>query len=255
MNPSVERVDILDSVSVGTYPSRLRLPVHAHRAAYLCFVREGGFTERQGRAVETYDRSACVFRPVDDEHANEFGDAGAVCVNIDFSERLLDRLHEAGLGQRRFAVRSPFVQQLRARLFDELAAADELSGLVVESLAAEILVFATRRERVRRSRWVEKAQRMIDDRFAHPLSLGAVAAAVGVHPVHLARQFRASHGCTVGDYIRQVRVAFARRQLAATDVPIAEVAVAAGFADQSQLTRTFRRLTGHTPAAWRAALR
>jgi AraC family transcriptional regulator len=255
MSVSIQRVAILESVTRSTYPPRLRLPSHAHRSAYLCFVARGGFTERQGGSVETYDRSACVFRPADDEHTNEFFDAGAVCVNVDIGPALLDRLREAGAGHRRFALRSPFVQQLRRRLLDELTAADELSGMVVESLAAELMVFASRREKVRRPRWVETAQRMIDENFAGPLSLGAVAAAVGVHPVHLARQFRASNGCSVGEYIREARVASARRQLLSTDAPIAEIALAAGFSDQSQLTRTFRRLTGRTPAAYRAARR
>ena len=46
------RVELLDSVVETTYPPRLRLRRHAHSSAYLCFVREGGFTERQGRRVE-----------------------------------------------------------------------------------------------------------------------------------------------------------------------------------------------------------
>lgn len=255
--PALQRVAILDSVSESTYPPGLRLPRHVHRSAYLCFVTKGGFTERHGRSVETYDRSACVFRPPNDEHANEFPEAGAVCVNVDIDDTLLDRVREAGLGDVRFAMRSPFVQQLRGRLYDELVAPDDLSALVVESLATEILVFAARRQNVSpiRPHWVKKAQRMIDAEFAEPLSLARIARAVGVHPVHLSRQFRAVQGCTVGDYIRQVRVTFARQQLAVTDMPVAHIALAAGFSDQSQLTRTFRRLTGRTPAAYRAARR
>jgi len=255
--PAFQRVAILDSVTESTYPARFRLSRHVHRSAYLCFVRKGGFTEQHGRCVETYDRSACVFRPPNDEHANEFPDAGAVCVNVDIGDSLLDRLRELGLGDRRFAVQSPFIQQLRGRLEYELAAPDDLSGMIVESLVTEIMVFASRRRKdshVRRH-WVEKAQRMIEADFTEPLSLARIARAVGVHPVHLSRQFRASHGCTVGDSIRQVRVAFAREQLTATDAPIAHIALTAGFSDQSQLTRTFRRVTGTTPAAYRAERR
>lgn len=255
--PFLRRVAIFDSVSESTYPAGFRLPRHLHRSAYLCFVRSGGFSEQHGRNVETYDRSACVFRPPNDEHANEFADAGAVCVNVDINDSLLNRLREIGAGDGRFTLRSPFIQQLRGRLYDELAAPDELSVMVVESLATEIMAFASRRQKDSRGRWrwVEKAQQMIDADFAEPLSLARIARTVGVHPVHLSRQFRAAHGCTVGDYIRQVRVSFARRQLTATEAPIAHIALAAGFSDQSQLTRTFRRVTGKTPAAYRAGRR
>jgi AraC-like DNA-binding protein len=47
----------------------------------------------------------------------------------------------------------------------------------------------------------------------------------------------------------------AARRLADTDQPLAEIALACGFCDQSHLTRTFRRRTGLTPGAWRRAAR
>jgi len=43
----------------------------------------------------------------------------------------------------------------------------------------------------------------------------------------------------------------AMRQLRDTDVPIAEIALRAGFADQSHFTNLFRRITGCTPRAYR----
>ena len=251
----MDRVQLLDFVYETAYPPRMRLPEHAHHSAYLCFVKEGSFSERHGHRVETYDRSWSMFRPSNDEHANEFHDAGAVCVNVDLGMEWLDRFRELGLAGRRFGVQSPFVAQLSGRLYDELRAPDSVSGVVVESLVAEILVFALRTRDRHRTGWMEKAQRMIHSEFTSPLSLGAIAAAVGIHPVHLARQFRAVHGCTVGDYIREVRIAFARRQLATTDAPIAKIALDSGFFDQSQLTKAFKRVTGRTPAAYRAGRR
>ena len=248
------RVELLDSVIETTYPPRMRLRQHVHPSAYLCFVKDGGFTERQGRRVEAYDRTWCVFRPPNDEHENEFDEAGAVCLNINIGDSWLHRFRELGLTDRRLSVRSPFVAQLSGRIDDELRATDSASQVVVEALAAEVLVFASRRHDrsgVRPSRWLEKARELIDCDFASPLSLAGIASAVEIHPVHLARQFRAVHGCTVGDYIREVRVAFARRQLTTTDAPIAEIALSSGFFDQSQLTRAFKRATGRTPAAYR----
>jgi AraC family transcriptional regulator len=246
---SARRVELLDSVVETTYPPRMRLRRHAHASAYLCFVRDGAFTERQGRRVERYDRTWCVFRPANDEHANEFGESGAVCVNINIGDSWVHRLRE------RLGVQSAFVARIRERVDDELRWTDSASEVVIESLAAEMLVFAARRHEranVGRSRWLERAQQMIDGEFASQLSLARIASAVDIHPVHLARQFRAAHGMTVGDYIREVRVAFARRQLTTTDVPIAEIALSSGFFDQSQLTRAFKRVTGRTPAAYRA---
>ena len=86
-------------------------------------------------------------------------------------------------------------------------------------------------------------------------SLSEVAVAVGVHPATLARGFRKAYGCSVGAYLRRLRVARAARQLADTDAPLAEIALSAGFSDQSHFSNVFRRETGLSPSAFRRAVR
>ena len=252
----LRRVDLPASALTSTaYAPHLRLAPHRHTAAFLVFVRNGGFLEEHSRGMERCDRSSWIYRPALDEHANAFDDDGAVLTAIDLSPPWLSRLHDAGLAGERLRVRSPLVQQLGDRLDAELSDPDSMTEMIIESLVTEVIVFASRlarRSDGRRSRWPERARRLIEQEFASPLSLAGIAAEVGVHPVHLARQFRASHGCTVGEYIRRMRVDFARRQLMMTNKPVADIAVAAGFFDQSQLTKTFKRVTGKTPAAYRA---
>jgi AraC family transcriptional regulator len=67
--------------------------------------------------------------------------------------------------------------------------------------------------------------------------------------------FRQEYGCTLGDYLRNLRIGFASRRLATSSAPLAEIALAAGFADQSHFTKAFRRATGMTPVAWRRHFR
>jgi AraC family transcriptional regulator len=251
----LRRVDLPASVLTSTaYAPGLHLPQHAHTSAFVLFVRDGGFVEQHGRRSERYDRLTCIYRPQLDEHANEFDGRGAILTAIDVSAAWIDRLREAGFSGERFSVRSPFVLQFGDRLDAELSSPDGMSEMMVEALAIEVIAFASRK-RPHKGPWAERARRLIEHDFASSLSLSGIASAVGVHPVHLARQFRASEGCTVGEYVRRVRVSFARHQLATSDRPIAEIALAAGFSDQSQLTKSFKRVTGQTPAAYRARQR
>ena len=85
--------------------------------------------------------------------------------------------------------------------------------------------------------------------------LATVADAVGVHPAHLARTFRRRLGVTPGEYLRRLRLERAIALLASSDEPIADVAVGAGFYDQSHLTNALRNVTGLTPAELRRARR
>jgi AraC-like DNA-binding protein len=90
---------------------------------------------------------------------------------------------------------------------------------------------------------------LLHDGFADDLSADDLAGAVGLSRFQLYRQFRERYGVAPSAYLRQVRLREARRRLAA-GATIAEVAFATGFADQSHLTRWFRRTYGITPRVY-----
>ena len=83
-------------------------------------------------------------------------------------------------------------------------------------------------------------------------SLEALARDLGVHPSHLLRVFRREYGLPPHRYLVGRRLDRARRLLL-DGMPIAEVAVTAGFHDQAHLTRHFRALLGTTPGRFRMA--
>jgi AraC-like DNA-binding protein len=78
-----------------------------------------------------------------------------------------------------------------------------------------------------------------------------MALAAGCSVATLERRMRGVYGLSPQQYVTRLRVDAAAHLLAATDVPIAEVAHRSGFTDQALLTRTFGRLTGETPAQFR----
>ena len=99
--------------------------------------------------------------------------------------------------------------------------------------------------------WLLLAQEFVHARFREGVSLSGVAASVGVAPSHLAREFRAHFGTTVGEYARHLRVEWVAEQLDQTTTSLSEIGIAGGFSDQSHLTREFRRRLGVTPAEWK----
>ena len=103
--------------------------------------------------------------------------------------------------------------------------------------------------------WLQRVLEVVHARSGETLSLGELAQVAGVHPVYLARAFRAHLGTTLGAYLRKLRVDRAAEQLTATELSIAEIALDAGFADQSHLTRVFRAAVGATPAQYRERFR
>jgi AraC family transcriptional regulator len=103
------------------------------------------------------------------------------------------------------------------------------------------------------SRAAADAVRFIQANYSRNLSLQDMADSVHLSPFHLARVFKQALGVSPHQYLIQVRVNSARALLAAGsgERSLAEVANAVGFADQSHLTRHFKRLLGVTPGQLR----
>jgi AraC family transcriptional regulator len=79
------------------------------------------------------------------------------------------------------------------------------------------------------------------------LHLADLAMVAGVSATRLKTIFRNSTGAPVHQYVLRRRIEYARALIATTKMPASEVAVAAGFAHQSHMASTMRRILGHTP--------
>ncbi|CAH2933601.1 MAG: Transcriptional regulator, AraC family [uncultured Paraburkholderia sp.] len=101
---------------------------------------------------------------------------------------------------------------------------------------------------------IARAKARIDDDPSAPLTLADLADEAGISRFQLLRSFAHETGLPPHAYRMQRRVVLAR-QLIARGVSLADAAAAAGFADQSHMTRAFVRLLGVTPANYAAATR
>ncbi|MGP3973516.1 AraC family transcriptional regulator [Streptomyces sp. 8N114] len=90
---------------------------------------------------------------------------------------------------------------------------------------------------------------LLDERFREGTTLEETARVLHAHPAHLVRAFSAAFGMAPHQYVTSRRVDLARRLLL-DGWPPGEVATAAGFYDQSHLTRHFKRVLGIAPGRY-----
>ncbi len=143
---------------------------------------------------------------------------------------------------------------MAARIARELTARDSISGFAIEGLAHTLLAEADPTPASWSGgppRWLPAALEFIRAHFRGRFDHEALARVAGVHATHLARAFHAHMGCTVTDFVHRLRIEWAREQVQRNDLPLADVALDAGFADQAHFTRVFRRKTGSTPSEYR----
>ncbi len=154
----------------------------------------------------------------------------------------------------------PAISAIASALLREVVSGDTGGRVLAESLASVLAVHLIRNYAGRPARSadalpavptraVSEAVRFISENYARDLSLADIGEAARLSPFHLTRVFKKAMGMSPHQYLVQVRVNSARALLrsGAGRQSLAEVAAAVGFADQSHLTRQFKRVFGLTP--------
>lgn len=97
--------------------------------------------------------------------------------------------------------------------------------------------------------YVRRLRDYLEQHSSENITLDRLAQLVHLSPYHLIRSFRRATGLPPHAYMLQLRVAAAKQALR-QGMPIADVAAHVGFADQSHLTRQFKRIVGATPGQY-----
>jgi AraC family transcriptional regulator len=244
------------TLSENLYPQRLVLPEHAHRHAYVTFVIEGAFRERHADGATMFCRAGAVrFLPAGELHSNEI-ESGLRCLHISTDPSVLEQFQQRPeLPRKPTEIDGLTAAWLANRLYAEFRRKDPASAIAIEGLVLEILAETarsqTRSDSVPIPRWLRRATDIVESRFLERISLAQIASEVGVHYVHLSRQFHKYNRCTVGELIRKRRVQYASHLLAHSRTPLAEIALICGFSDQSHLSFLFKRYMGVSPSKFR----
>jgi AraC-like DNA-binding protein len=98
---------------------------------------------------------------------------------------------------------------------------------------------------------MRRVSEYVESHLSETIDLAKLAATAGLSVYHFARAFKQSEGVTPHSYLIQRRVQRAQEMLAQTDLSLSEIALAAGFSDQSHLARHFRLMLGMTPGELR----
>jgi AraC family transcriptional regulator len=236
-------------------PCSRKVPRHQHELAYVTVVLDGDYLEGDRGKLEELRPLTAVFNPSGVQHATVIGPSGASFFTIELREQ---HLRELGV---RLPPQTKFDRGAGAMLWPGLRLYSAFKRqtadpLVLESHVLELLgAIAGSASREKSAPWwLGRVKERMHEEFRDNIRMRDLADDAEVHPVHLARVFRAQEGRTPGDYLQQLRVRAACHRLREPGYPLAAIAVECGFADQSHFTRVFRKLTETTPAQFRRAI-
>lgn len=98
-----------------------------------------------------------------------------------------------------------------------------------------------------------RAKDVMDVRYAEPLDVPGLASAAGLSQAHFSRLFKQTYGESPHGYLLTRRLERAAALLRNTDHAVADICMEVGLSSVGSFTTSFKRMFGHTPAAYRAA--
>jgi AraC family transcriptional regulator len=227
---------------------------HQHLDAHFMFVTSGRYsTEASGEVGPS--GVMLMFNPAGTEHEDHF-EIGGSFFTVSLTEP--EAIEETGL---RLPPRSVVVGgtgsvMLARRLLRELGVWGCDSASVANGLVLDLAASMQRSDpSALAPGWLRLAREYLNDTCCAPFELNSLAAEAGVHPVHLTRAFRRQFGATPGEYHRARRLQRCAHLLVQTGLPLVEVALTCGFADQAHFTHRFTAAYGVSPAAFRRRTR
>lgn len=236
------------------YPEPEERARHWHPWLHLTLVTHGHYRRTLWRQTSDYKPGTLAFLNTNAAHTDCYA-PGSECLHLVIPSEVEQKLTGLFGSPRSTGQISP---GLSARFFialhREFRYPDRDSALIVEALLLDLVsrhVDLVRERSSARPPWLGLLLDYMDDAFDQKWSLRTMAAEMGVHPVYLCRTFSEHFGCTLGDYIRRLRVLRGWQLLSTGSSTVAEIATQSGFADQGHFTRAFSNHFGMTPGKWR----
>jgi AraC family transcriptional regulator len=216
------------TINEAQYLSGAEYSLHGNEQASLLVTMGGSCVKKMGRKEFLCKRNSIVFIPARALQYDVFH-AATTFLAVEFASSFFSEIRRrcAAL-EAEVMLSRPDSIILGARLVDEFRHVDAVSALVFEGLILNMLAGACREHSETRGPkpplWLLRARDMLHESHSQSQDMAAISKEVGVHPVHLCREFRRFFRSTPGEYLRRIRVETAGRLLRGSDMPVSEVA-------------------------------
>ncbi len=227
---------------------------HEHQSAHFIYLIQGNYATSARGAEGWAECGDVIFNSPGTRHSDCFRGRGKLMTLTPHHAFLAEAKIPAL--EPRDALTLPHTDAacILRRIRCESEQADALSDCIIESHTLELLALVGRLaadDSALPPKWLNDVRERLQDSYTEINSVSQLADDVGVHPVYLARTFRRFTGSSPGEYLRRIRAQRAIVMLINSSMPLVEIALACGFADQPAFTKAFRRVSCLTPSAFR----
>ena len=230
---------------------------HYHENPYFTYLLQGKLLEGSRKETNYLKPSSLLFHNWQEKHYNLKPDEFTRGFHLELDDRWLKK-HELSTDylEGSFNITNPKIKALVNSIFAESKVNDDKSDLSIES--SMLSIFSQLSSSHQQSNrylpsWFKKLEEYIMDGDLN-INLSKLSDLLGIHPVHLSREFHKYFKITLGQYIRYLRVNKAFTLLRMKKSSMTEICLTCGFYDQSHFIRDFKRIYKVTPRKFQVNL-
>lgn len=226
---------------------------HCHENFHVSYVFQGGESRTRGESVRTLGDQVFFYR-AGERHRWIPDSPVSKSANIEVSERFLKKIGVAETELVTGIKKNSDVKFLILKMQQEMLQGQLANTAAIQTLLLELVSFSKSANSERsgaRPDWVARVKEMLDANWNRCLSLDELALEARVHPVTISKRFRRYFGCTLGEYVRKLKVERSLPLVKESTRSLTEIALMCGFSDQSHFSRTFKQITGFSPYRFR----
>ncbi len=224
--------------------------MHYHENPHICFLFQGKDVENRNN--QTYERKTgdIYFYYAGEKHASIFRKALTKHINIEFGKDFFQRSLLSEDELKKNIQTNSDAKFFILKIQQELLLNDTCSHLAIHSLLLN-LTDSSKSVSQTMPNWLKQLDNLLNDRWNEQITLEEIANAVEKYPTTISKYFRKYFFCTLGEYLRKIRISKSLDLIKNSDMPLTDIAFHCGFADQSHFTRNFRAMTGFLPKEFR----
>jgi len=222
---------------------------HYHENPYFTYLLQGKLFEFNKKESYYLEPGSLLFHNWQDAHYNIKPPEYTRGFHIELNEKWFSNYDiQITDFEGSINIKNPLVNSLMNKVFVESKLNDRYSNLSIETSLIKIFgsVKETKEKDLKRPLWVKNLQELLLEEEID-YSLKNLSSILGIHPIHLSREFSRYFGTTLGNYIRLQKLNEAFYLLASNKFSMTEICYKCGFYDQSHFISNFKTVYKTTP--------
>ncbi|MDR0263704.1 MAG: AraC family transcriptional regulator [Sphingobacterium sp.] len=220
---------------------------HCHQNPHFSHILNGGSIEIRENEKRRQQQGTSLYYYPGIIHQNISYVKGTRIFNLEFTEDFLTK-YDLNIPDESYMFSQSALWGTNGlvKIMGEHYLDDQQSILAIQQLSIILLTFSVPIDRIG-PLWTSRIKDLLYDHWNSPLSLGFISKELNLHPVTISRYFPQYFGCTIGDYLRRIKIEKALPMIRQKKHSLTEIAVDCGFADQAHFIKTYKRFMGITP--------